>query len=123
MKNGLMMKIITSCMFVFLILALILSFAGIQKVEFNQSYYNFMQAVAIRSNSWHIAIPDIPKIPLGDTTWDGFWAVLNLLINFINFFVTIINGFVKIINIIISLFTTIGAIITLLQDLPYYIQS
>ena len=103
-------RIVLSFMFVFLIIALVISLSGIKgPIQLDNTYYNFMQKVANEYNSWHIAIPNIPTIPTSNA---GFKVIIDIL----NFFVTILNVVVLLLNKIIELILFIVALFKLLFE-------
>lgn len=119
-NNGIITTITISVLFPLLIIALIIYLSGFKgPVQFDQTYYNFMQQAAIEASSWGIKIPNIPLIPYGSNVDNGF-DIIGVLVNFVNFFVNLFNVIIMIINLVISLFTTIAAIVKLIMSFGDY---
>lgn len=100
-------------MFPCLIIALVLALAGVQQVEFGNSYYEFMQSVSIDMRNWSLEIPKIPSInTIDEGGFDSGGLILSVLIKIGNFFVGVINAFISVINIFI---TILNVVIKLIQ--------
>lgn len=109
-------RIITFFFLPMCLIALVLSLYGFHgPIQFDNTYYNFMQRVAIQARDWKIEIPNIPMIPYFKEDW-GIWVVLNLLIRFFNGFSSIVNVIILILNKIIEVFTILASIIKLLFE-------
>lgn len=93
-----------------LLIAIPLSFLGIERVELGGPFLGFLRATSIELSKYKFEIPNIPSIPLSDAVGTG-WDILRVLTNFVNFFVTVINAVINIFNIIIMLFEFIGLLI------------
>lgn len=102
----------------FMFLALVLHFAGIEKVEFDASYYRFMSMVNERLSQWRFEIPSIPYIDIPDTgnvIFDTIWDVSFALPNAISM---LVNSLVWGINYIIGLIQYVLTIISIVVDFP-----
>ena len=109
----LMTRLTMFIIFPMLIIALIIYLAGFRgPIQFDDTYYSFMQQVAIRSNSWNIKIPNLPEIPKAEGS-NGFF---DAVIDFINFLIKMVNVVIMVLNLIISMFVTVGAIVSLLFE-------
>lgn len=116
----LMTRITMIVIFPMLIIALIIYLSGFRgPIQFDATYYNFMQNVAIRASSWNIKIPNIPQIPKAGSGGGFFTAI----INFVNFLIKMINVLIMVVNMVISMFVTIGAIVSLLFDFEKLAQN
>lgn len=115
MINKIIAFLILPCM----ILALVLSFVGVQQVTFDNSYYNFMSSVNNTFNSWSFSIPEIPKIPnIKNANWEDVYELFTFLkflggviVKFLNGLISVINILIMIINVIIHLLQFILSII------------
>lgn len=96
-------KIITYFFLPCMIIALVLSFVGISKVEFGTQYMDFMRGVSMRLDSWSFQIPRIPDIPQIDSSSGGFLDAINVIVKILNGFVTVINVLILIVNVVIKL--------------------
>lgn len=102
-----MKKIVVFFFFFFMVIALFLVLGGRREpIAFDNTYYNFLQRIAISTNQFKLEIPNIPQIPHLDNV--GFaWDVLNVLIKFVNIIVNVLNVIVLIFNKVIELITFI----------------
>lgn len=106
-------RIIIFTFFPCMILALFLSMAGVQQVQFGDSYYSFLKSVSVSFESWKLTIPDIPRInQIATGDYDKSGIILVVLIKIANFFVGVVNTFIVIINVIINV---LNVVIQLLQ--------
>lgn len=113
-------KLIEFVLFPCLIIALFLSLAGVQQVEFGNTYYNFLGNVSRSFNSWSFSIPKIPMIPqLIDNGFDSGGLILGVLIKIGNFFVNIFNGLISVINVITVILNVIIQLIQFCLTLVY----
>lgn len=104
-------RLIVFILFPCLIIALLLSFVGVQQIEFGDTYYNFMKSVSRAYSNWSFSIPNIPKIPqLNDSDFNTSGLILTVLIkigkaiiSFFNAIVSLINVLVLIVNVVIQL--------------------
>lgn len=101
-------KIVASLIFVSLLLAISIKLIGIANgvdithVELSGPVLAFFRSTSMELENYKIAIPDIPMIPpLEDVS--GAWAILQVLVNFINGFVNVLNFLVMVINTAIQL--------------------
>lgn len=116
MTNRLIVFILFPC----LIIALTLSLAGVQQIQFGDTYYNFLRDVNRDFVNWSFQIPKIPKInPMVDSGFDSGGLILSVLIKIGNFFVTIINGLIGIINVLITIINVFISLIQFVLTLVY----
>lgn len=102
------------------ILAFFLSIAGVQHIQFGDSYYSFLRSVSVSFNSWKLEIPDIPsinKISIGD--YDKSGLILSVLIKIANFFVSVVNSIILLINFVINILNIVVQIIQFVLTLIY----
>ena len=102
-------KISCSMLFLCLIIAIVLALNGIEEVRLGADFNNFMNAVSLRFVNWQWRIPDIPNIEKSPNG-DGWWQVLNVLIDFVNFLISVINFIIVILNAIKDVLVFITAI-------------
>lgn len=121
-EKDLLTKIVASILFPMLLCSLIISLTGFRgPIQFDNTFYNFMQQAAIEASGWNIAIPEIPPVPYTDNVAGNlFFEIVDVLVDILNFLITIINAIVTIINFVLSLLVTIVAIIKLLLTLQDY---
>lgn len=102
-----MKKIVVFFFFFFMVIALFLALGGRREpIAFDNTYYNFLQRIALSTSQYKIEIPNIPQIPHIDNVGFG-WTVLNVIINFFNIVINVLNVIVLIFNKIIELITFI----------------
>lgn len=109
-------RIVTYCIFAFLLIALVLKIGGINKVEFNDSYYSFFQKINGMYSTWRLDIPNIPQLPSMVNT-GGFVLILNAFISFANGIVTIVNIVVLTVNFLINV---IQFILTIFSSVVWF---
>lgn len=120
MKDNVFEKVVFSFMFVFLIIAMLISLTGFRgPIQFDYTYYNFIQNVNIKLNSFKIEIPNIPTIPTGELT-SGFLQVISVIVQFFNFIIRIINILILVLNKVIQL---IQFFVILIQELITFSES
>ena len=96
-------KIVTYFFLPCMVIALILSFVGVTKVDFGSQYMDFMRGVSMRLDSWSFEIPRIPDIPQIDSSSSGFLEAINVIVKILNGFVTVINVLIMVVNVAIKL--------------------
>lgn len=105
-------RLILFVMFPCLLIALLLSLAGVHQVEFGDTYYTFLSGVTHSFDSWSFEIPNIPKIPrINDGGFDDSGLILGVLIKIGNFLVTIINAIISVLNILVTIVNVVIQII------------
>lgn len=109
-------KIVTYFFLPCMVLALLLSFVGVQKVEFGSQYMDFLRGVSIRLDSWSFAIPSIPSIKQISSEGGGLIQAINVIVSILNGFVTVINVLITIVNVVISLIQFILTLIYCVID-------
>lgn len=112
-------KISCSALFLFLIIAIVLALNGVTEVRLGADFNNFMSAVALRFQNWQWNIPSIPDIAKSPSA-EGWWAVLNVLIDVANFFISVVNFIIVLLNAIKDVLVFITAIFT---ELFKFIQN
>lgn len=140
-------RIIGYCFFGFMIIALVLSFAGVTEVYMGNGFRNWLVAVNVSYNGWKVKIPDIPDIPYLETSTEvtksyfrntrvvtvpviqfNSWknqlkSILNLFIFFVNLIIQILNIVVIILNIVISVLQFIFTMVYQVRLLPKYLTG
>lgn len=97
-------KIVCIAIPLFCVIALFLKLSGVNHVEFNKDYYNFMVSILQRSEKFTFAIPNIPEIPtIGNGFADVLIGFVNGLSSVINVLSTIFNVSVKVLSFILGL--------------------
>lgn len=87
-----------------LMIAFALYLLGMRKVELGQPFLSFLKSCAIELNDITFKVPDIPQVSkLSDV--NGFFTIINVLINFLNGFIAFLNFFVMVINEFIKVLT------------------
>ena len=115
-RNSLIGRLLAFFLTFFLVVALIINLSGFRgPIQFDNTYYSFMQRASIEASSWGISIPRIPTIEYGDNVNSGF-DIIGVLVRIGNFFINFMNIIISALNLVISLFTTFSAIIKLLFD-------
>lgn len=112
-------RIVFYLMFALLVIAFVLSFVGVKKVEFGDDYYNFLNNLSQRYNSWQFSIPNIPKISKIDTAGNGVFDAVSFFKWFGNVFVGLLNAMITVINVIILIFNTVIHVIQFISTLVY----
>lgn len=111
MSDSVITRIVMFLVFPLAFIAMLISLTGFKgPIQFDESYYNFLQKVSLDMNSWKINIPDIPPIPLAEGVGAG-WDILRVLTNIVNFIVILLNIIIGILNTIIELVQFIIALI------------
>mgnify|MGYP003295773380 CR=1 FL=1 len=109
-------KIIAFILFPCLVVALVLSFVGVDQIVLDNSYMTFLKGVSHNLESWSLEIPKIPSIPKMADVDGGLLEVVDILISFFNGVINVLNILITIINVVISLlqflFTIIYSVIT-----------
>ena len=98
--------ILILCVFI----AIPLSAAGVQRVDIGGAFYSFLKSCAKDLEGFKIAIPNIPSIPRMESP-SGFFAVIDVLIQFINGISNFINFGITLSNYVIQLIEFICIII------------
>lgn len=112
-------KISCSALFLFLIIAIVLALNGVTEVRLGADFNSFMNAVAIRFADWQWQIPSIPDIQKSPSA-EGWFVVLNVLIDIANFFISVVNFIIVLLNAIKDVLVFITAIFT---ELFKFIQN
>lgn len=105
-------KIIYSCIFVCLLIAIPLALIGYKQVELGTPFLALMRAVNNDLADFSIAIPDIPKIPVIESETGGGNDILSVLINLANGLINFVNVIIMIINVLVGV---VNVVIQLLQ--------
>lgn len=93
---------------IFCVIALFLKLNGIDHIEFDEKYYNFMSSVLQNSSMFTFEIPDIPEIPsIGNGFIDAITGFLNGLTSVINILSTLVNVVIKVLSFFLGMFKTI----------------
>lgn len=103
-------NIIFSAILLCLFIAIPLAIAGVTHVDLGGPFLALLKNTSRELNDYKIAIPNIPEIPPLENV-SGFWAVIDVLVKFVNALVKFLNFFVTIINVIIQLFQYIFLVI------------
>lgn len=103
-------RIILSIILVCLFIAIPLSIAGVKHVDISGPFLSLMKNTSRELEEYKIAIPEIPSIPRLENV-SGFFAVVDVLVSFINGFIKLLNFIVTIINVVIQLFQYIFLLI------------
>ena len=115
-------KIIGYSLLVFMFISLVLSLAGFTSVDLMSKSNTFFRMVAYRFNQWGaFEFPKLKKLPLFNA--QGWFVILNALIYLINMIITISNLAITITNFVIQAFEFVGAVISLLFDVPEVFKS
>lgn len=93
-----------------LFIAIPLSIAGVEHVDISGPFLSLMKNTSRELEEYKIAIPEIPSIPRLENV-SGFFAVVDVLVSFINGFIKLLNFIVTIINVVIQLFQYIFLLI------------
>lgn len=93
---------------IFCVIALFLKLNGIDHIEFDDKYYNFMSSVLQNSTFFQFEIPNIPEIPeIGNGFVDALVGFLNGITSVINILSTILNVVIKMLSFFLGMFKTI----------------
>ena len=97
-------KIVCIAIPLFCVIALFLKLSGVDHVEFNNDYYNFMASILQRSQKFTFAIPNIPEIPtINNGFVDALIGFVNGLSSVINIISTVLNVCIKVLAFILGL--------------------
>lgn len=97
-------KIVCIAIPLFCVIALFLKLSGVDHIEFNKDYYDFMASILQRSEKFTFAIPNIPEIPtINNGFVDAIIGFVNGLASVINILSTILNVCIKILAFILGL--------------------
>lgn len=116
-------RVILPFFFVMLIIALVLSLGGVNRIGFNQGYMNYLKSVANKFNN--LSDLEIPQIPTFNTTFDGAWySILIDVVKFIaNLFVGICNLAITVTNFVNKLFLFAYACISAVFEISNYVVA
>lgn len=113
-----LLRIIGILMFGYLVLALVLYFAGVHHVGFDDRYYRFLIDVNLKLGQWkEVEIPHIP-VP------DDYEGVAQWAVDFARGVLQFVNVLIDAINFVWNLLKFIAALlIVLFEDLPAIFSS